>query len=209
MTKQAIQDFARQRSIPYLVHFTRTANLASIIMNGIYPVSRIGEIGVKPVINDEWRLDGHLGGISVSIGHPNYRMFFKLRKDNPDVDWVVLCIKPSVLWTKDCAFCRHNAADARISSQPIGELKTTAAFAGIYEEVEGLTTRADQRLKSHDPTDAQAEILVFDAIEPNLIVGAAFETAAVLEPFKGILGDRQVIVPGTGRGPFSSRNFVR
>jgi len=63
-------------------HFTRANNLPDIIKHGIYPISRIAEIGVTPEINDELRLDGRLDGISLSIAFPNSRMFYKYRQEN-------------------------------------------------------------------------------------------------------------------------------
>lgn len=209
MSKQAIIDFVRAKEIPYLLHFTRTVNLASILQHGLYPVIRAEEIGITPVINDHLRLDGNLGGISISIAHPNYKMFYKLRLDNEGVDWAVLALNPSVLWTKDCGFCRHNAADIRISSQPVPDLKTPAALAGMYEEIEGIAPRAEQRLKPYDPTDPQAEILVFDRIEPDLIIGAAFETEAVRDSLAGLFGGRKLLAQGPRKGFFAARSYVR
>ena len=175
----------------------------------MYPVARACEIGVQPEINDELRLDGHLDGTSVSIGFPNNQMFWKCRKDNEDVAWVVLGLDPSILWKKECAFCRHNAADNAISCIALDELKTFEAFEGMYEEIDGLESRAEQKLKAYDPTDVQAEILVFDVIEPEYILGGAFETVAVKNTYTPLLGNRKVIVKGPCKGYFASRSYVR
>lgn len=209
MPRQAIQTHATEIKVPFLLHFTRAANLPSIMQHGLYPVSRADEIGAAPQINDELRLDGHRDGTSLSIAFPNYRMFWKYRQDNEGVEWVVLAIRPSVLWLKDCAFCRHNAADARISCQPLQQLKTAAAFTGMFDEVEGIQSRQEQRLKTFDPTDGQAEVLVFDVIEPNLITGAVFENAATRDVYQGILGNRKILVNRAGKGCFAARSYVR
>ena len=42
----------------------------------------------------------------------------------------------------------------------------------MFEEIDGLPARSEERLKSFDPTDVQAEVLVFDVIEPAYITGA-------------------------------------
>ncbi|WP_224363387.1 DarT ssDNA thymidine ADP-ribosyltransferase family protein [Hyalangium versicolor] len=209
MSRQAIQARANSINVPYLLHFTRVVNLPSIMQHGLYPVSRVATIGVTPQINDELRLDGHLDGTSLSIAFPNHRMFWKYRHANEEVEWVVLAVDPSVLWLKDCAFCRHNAADARISCQPINQLKTPAAFTGMFEEIEGLKTRQEQRLKPSDPTDEQAEVLVFDVIEPSLIFGAAFENAATRDAYQGSLGNRKILVQRERQGYFAARSYVR
>ena len=209
MPRQTIQAHATEIKGPFLLHFTRAANLPSIMQHGLYPVSRVDEIGATPQINDELRLDGHRDGTSLSIAFPNYRMFWKYRQDNEAVEWVVLAIHPSVLWLKDCAFCRHNAADARISYQPLQQLKTSAAFMGMFDEIEGIQSRQEQRLKTFDPTDGQAEVLVFDVIEPNLIAGAVFENTATRDEYQGILGNRQILVNRAGKGYFAARSYVR
>ncbi|HBP5652867.1 TPA: DUF4433 domain-containing protein [Pseudomonas aeruginosa] len=209
MARNAFHAHATAISVPYLVHFTRVVNLPSIMQHGLYPMSRMDEIGAVPQINDDLRLDGHLGGISLSIGFPNYRMFYRLRQENPCVHWSVLVIDPTVLWVKDCAFCRHNAADARISHQPLGQLKTIEAFVGMYAEIEGLDSRLNQRLRTYDPTDGQAEVLVFDVIEPQFILRAAFEHEAVRLDHEGIFNGRLLETHRTGRGFFAARSFVR
>ena len=208
MLAQVIRAHVKEVEIPYLVHFTRTANLPAIMQNGLYPISRASEIGAAPHINDELRLDGHLDGISLSIGFPNYQMFWKYRQENPDIDWSVLVITPSVLWLKDCAFCKHNAADARISSLPLDTLKTSQALVGMYEEIPGIEPREDQKLKSYDPTDPQAEVLVFDIIEPELILGATFATKATKDEYENLFGERKLRVDGNKRF-FASRGYVR
>ncbi|GGZ37870.1 DarT ssDNA thymidine ADP-ribosyltransferase family protein [Asticcacaulis endophyticus] len=209
MSKQAIQAHAKAIEVPYLLHFTRVANLPSIMQHGLYPISRSNEIGVAPQINDEIRLDGHPDGTSVSIGFPNSQMFYKYRMDCKDVDWTVLVLRPSVLWTKDCAFCRHNAADARISNLHIDVLKASQAFVGMFEEIEDHSPREDQKLKAFDPTDVQAEVLVFDVVEPQDIIGAVFEKAAVRDTYVAHLGDRKTYIHANNKGMFATRGYFR
>lgn len=209
MPRQAIQTHAKAIGVPNLLHFTRAVNLPSIMTHGLYPIARIAEIGATPAVNDELRLDGHRDSTSLSIGFPNSRMFYKYRQDNPGVDWVVLGIHPKVLWTKECAFCRHNAADARISRQDLATLKTAEAFAGVFDEIEGNDSRQQQKLRAYDPTDVQAEVLVFDVVEPDLVIGAVFETEAVKHAHAGHLGTRQILVNSPNKGYFAARSYVR
>ena len=162
MSRHAIQSHCRALEIPYLVHFTRVANLPSIMEHGLYPIDRVHEIGVEPEINDQYRLDGHLDGTSVSIAFPNCQMFYKYRMDDESVEWAVLVLKRSILWRLECAFCRHNAADSRISSLLLDELTDEGTFRGMFDEIDGLPTRAEQKLKPYDPTDVQAEVLVLE-----------------------------------------------
>lgn len=209
MSRQAIQTHATTIQVPYLLHFTRVTNLPSIMAHGLYPISRAHEIGAVPDINDQLRLDGHKDGTSVSIAFPNSLMFYKYRMNTKDVDWAVLILHPSLLWTKDCAFCRHNAADARISGVPLAELKTPEAFAGMFDEIEGHAPREEQKLKSADPTDVQAEVLILDVIEPQYMLGAVFEKAAVRDAYAAHLGERKSYLHANDKGMFASRGYVR
>ncbi len=209
MPRQAIQSHATRLQVPYLLHFTRAVNLPMIIPHGLYPIGRVHEVGAVPAVNDHLRLDGHRNSTSVSIAFPNSQMFFKCRKDYEGVDWAILVLHPAALWTMDCAFCRHNAADARISGQPLAALKTPQAFGGMFEEIEGVLSREDQRLKPYDPTDVQAEVLVFDVIEPRYILGVIFETSAVRDAYTPHLGGRKTYLHANNKGMFASRSYAR
>jgi hypothetical protein len=191
MLRDDIKTFACEIKIPFLIHFTRVGNLSSIMKNGIYPIGRADEIDEKPEINDLYRWDGKRNSTSVSIAFPNAPMFYKYRMGNPDVDWVVLVLDPSIILDKSCAFCRHNAADGRISNLQLSELKTIDAFKGVYDPIEGLESREEQKLKACDPTDVQAEILVFDVIVPKYIAGAVFDKALFGTILYPILGRRR------------------
>ncbi len=209
MSRQAIQASCTALKIPYLVHFTRTINLPSILQHGLYPVGRAYEVGALPQINDQHRLDGHRDSSSLSIGFPNCQMLYKYRKENEAVDWVILLLQPSILWTHDCAFCKHNAADGRISSRPIQELKSQGAFLGMFEEIEGCTIRAEQKLKASDPTDVQAEVLVFGVIEPQLIGGVIFQKESTRAAHAHLLGSRRSNIHPNSKGLFASRKYAR
>ncbi|MDE8740290.1 DarT ssDNA thymidine ADP-ribosyltransferase family protein [Pectobacterium polaris] len=206
---QQIKHIVQQQGITQLVHFTKAENLPSIMKHGIIPISRAKEFGITPATNDQLRLDGHSDGTSLSITFPNHRMFYKYRQENQYVDWVVLGIKPSVLWTKDCAFCRHNAADARISVKTLDDLKLHESLLGMFREIDGYETRDSQKLLTSDPTDEQAEVLVFDVIEPGLISGAAFNSGKARTLYQDLFGEKKIILNAATKGLFGSRSFKR
>lgn len=204
-----IRDFAGSKGIPLLVHFTKAENIASIMQHGILPVSVTLEKGIAALTNDMHRLDYQRDATCVSIAFPNHRMFFKYRQAGEGADWTVLAIRPDVLWQKPCAFCQRNAADALVTAIPIQERMTLAAFSGMYEEIEGERSREEQKLKQFDPTHDQAEVLVFGIIEPELIIGAAFNSEAAKAEYGPLLGGRQVIkLPKNGKF-FGSRSYSR
>jgi hypothetical protein len=205
---ETIRKLVSELKIPFLIHFTRVENLQSIIQHGLWPVARIGEIGVKPQINDQHRIDGHLEATSLSVAFPNYRMFYKYRMENKNTDWVVLGIDPAVLWKKECAFCKHNAADSKITCQSLPALKSAESFKSMFEEIDGRSSRTDQKLKEFYPTDEQAEVLVFEVIEPKYICGVSFDTSKkdLKGSYEKMLGDRQILVSGFY---FHSRSYNR
>ncbi|MEB0079402.1 DarT ssDNA thymidine ADP-ribosyltransferase family protein [Pseudomonas sp. CCI3.2] len=209
MPRRAIQAHSNARGLPYLLHFTRASNLPTVLQHGLYPIGRAREVGLVPQINDQLRLDGHKDSNSVSIGFPNSQMLYKYRMAEPLVDWVILVLHPSILWVKDCAFCKHNAADGRISCCPLPELMTPESLLGMFEEIDGCLPRAEQRLKTSDPTDVQAEVLVFDVIEPQYIVGVIYEKALVRDAHAHLLSDRKPYVHSNNKGMFANRKYAR
>lgn len=209
MSVQAIQAHVTAVQVPYLLHFTRAVNLPSILTHGLYPISRAHEIGATPQVNDQYRWDGHRDGTSLSIGFPNCQMLYKYRMAEPAVDWAILVIHPAAMWMKGCAFCRHNAADGRISGQPLANLMTPEAFVGMYAEIDGVASREEQKLKPFDPTDVQAEVLVFDVIEPQFIVGVIFEKTAIRDVHLPQMAERKNYVHANNKGMFANRKYAR
>jgi hypothetical protein len=166
-----MQDAVKRKGIEYLWHFTKLENVKSIFENGIIPRATLEADGANVAYNDPDRLDGFKNANCLSIGHPNYKMFYSLRQQDPSVEWVVFGVKAEVLWTKDCAFCSTNAANSSVTSVPIELRKGTQAFESIFLPIAGKPTRQDLQLPNSCPTDPQAEVLVFDTIFPNEIVG--------------------------------------
>lgn len=180
----ATEIHCRELDVKFLVHFTQVDNLPSILSHGIHPRGKPRH-NIEPAVNDSLRLDGHTDATSVSISFPNSRMFYKYRVAKLNSAWAILLLDKSILWTKTCAFCKHNAADARITGRTLQELCTPEAFLGMFAETPGLETRAQQRLKPYDPTDVQAEVLVFNIIPAKLIRAIIFESTTAMEKFAG------------------------
>jgi hypothetical protein len=207
--KQQIEFAACLLAIPLLAHFTRACNLASILEHGLCSIDRAKELGIEPHKNDLLRLDGRFDAISLSIAFPNHRMFFKYREKDPSENWAVMLIESAVLWRKKCAFYQRNAADHRIRARPLSDLMSVNAFSSMFEEIDDVPSRQIQGLFDYDPTDSQAEVLVFEPIEPNLIAGVAFDSAQVARAHSRLRGDRHWEVFSQNKGPFSSRDFAR
>ena len=100
------------------------------------------------------------------------------------VEWVVLSIHPSVLWLKDCAFCIENAASNSVRFIPIDQRKGRRAFSQLFENREGWPQREDTGIPMNYTTNPQAEVLVFDVIEPNFIQSVNFKNIHRYNEFK-------------------------
>jgi hypothetical protein len=88
-------------------------------------------------------------------------------------------------------------------------LKTPQSFIDLFAELQGGTARADLNLKSFDPTDVQAEVLVFDVIEPQLIAGVVFDSSATKARYESVIAERKAWVHANNKGLFASRGYVR
>jgi hypothetical protein len=135
-----MKDAVKEKEIEYIWHFTRLSNIDSILRHGLISRHDLENLGMQSDFNDEYRLDCQRNAICCSLGHPNYKMFYSLRQNDPNVRWVVLGIQPSVLWEKDCAFCVSNAASNEVTCIPIEFRKGLAAFNRLFEEIDGKPT---------------------------------------------------------------------
>jgi hypothetical protein len=125
--------------------------------------------------NDPLRLDGQIDHISCSIEYPNYWYFRNAKaKEVLFKDWLVIYIKPEVVWSSANYFVPRNAAAQR------GELLVPGVdgFRNMYSQnVSGARGKVYQRtphMLSCCPTDDQAEVLVPTHIELRHIFGVAF-----------------------------------
>jgi ssDNA thymidine ADP-ribosyltransferase, DarT len=115
-----------------------------------------------PKFNDDLRLDEQPGAICLSISFPNYRMFYKKSKDYQH-DWVVLLLKPSILWELDCKFYRENAASNNSREVNSEERKQPNALREMFGDYEAIQ-RQTLGIPKEYTTNPQAEVLVFDPI---------------------------------------------
>lgn len=166
-----MENKVKSRNIEYVWHFTKIENVDSILTKGLIPRASLEAQNAPVAYNDQYRFDGHKNANCLSIGHPNYKMFYSLRCQNANQSWVVVAFKPEILWLKDCAFCHENAASNNVTAIPINLRKGVAAFERMFAPVEGKPDRATIKLPDDCPTNPQAEILVFDTIEPQYIIG--------------------------------------
>lgn len=162
-----IQEYVVERGINFLMHFTRASNLGSILQRGLVPRDTLIREGHND-FNDQFRYDG-TEAVCLSIGFPNYKMFWGIRQDNKDVDWIVLVIHPAALWMLPCAFCVTNAASASVTAIPLEQRRNLAALQAMYGDW-GDKTRAVLGIPNHYPTNPQAEVLMLNGVPRDYIL---------------------------------------
>jgi len=174
-----IREFCVSRGITKLVHFTRCENLSSILRLGILD-RRTLSLRVpqeKIHINDQKRLDQFLQAISVSISYPNYKLFFRYQKQIGG-SWVVLILKPDILWEFDCAFCSENAAAKNVTSIGIDKRRNPnhlREMFGNFKNHKNTVKRNEISIPNNFTTNPQAEVLVFSSISPKMITEVYFQ----------------------------------
>jgi len=163
-----VQEYAAEIDVKQLVHFTRESSLDSILRRGLITRDTLTLEGFKD-FNDHVRAD-YTHAVCVSIGFPNYKMWFGIKKNNPAVDWVILVIEPTALWELPSAFCSANAALGAVAAIPIAQRQTLRAFQGMYADVPGKE-RVKLKIPSYYPTNPQAEVLMLRGVPRNYIRG--------------------------------------
>ncbi len=188
-----MKELVKKRDIKFVFPFTRLENLKSILENGLKSRQYLEDNESNSIFNDEYRLDGYKESICCSLCHPNYKMFYRLRQENPEQEWVVIGIKKSIIWKKDCAFCVENAASNNVTSIPLVDRKGKRAFKQIFKEDPTKPNRKKLGIQDSCPTNPQAEILVFDDIEPENIFGVVFQSKDRADEYEKLYNDFQFI----------------
>jgi hypothetical protein len=179
-TSAEIQRVCHERGITELVHFTRVQNLIGILQEGLVGRDALKTLKVEDAqVNDHQRMDGYEEAVCLSIGLPNYRMFYRYRRNKPE-DWIVLALKPSLLWELDCAFFWENATSSNAFEVPLMARKQAAALRAMFADTSDAS-RQTLKLPSHYLTDPQAEVLVFEPIPPSCLERVHFHSQYALD----------------------------
>lgn len=165
---EEIKNYATERGIKYLMHFTRAKNLDSILRRGLIPRNTLNNEGYKG-FNDHLRLD-NTHAVCLSIDFPNYKMFHKVKQESVGETWVIVAIQPKALWELDCAFCTENAASARVTAIPLEQRKSLAAMQAMYKD-QPSKPRDLLGIPKHYPTNPQAEVLMLQGVPREYILG--------------------------------------
>lgn len=206
--RQDIEDYCTERQIPYLLHFTQAANIPGIMAHGLMPRASLDDGEIAGISNDDLRLDGRRNYNCLSIAFPNAPMFHRLKQADTAIEWPILVINPSIMSRRNTLFCWKNAACNDFSHAPDEELSSINAFKRLYVEHEEVPSRADQLLKTCDPTHVQAEVMVEGRIPPSAIYAVIFPSVPCINQYRPHIGDRQVVL-SSRRGYYGTRDYYR
>lgn len=177
--KDEIRKEVNDRDIKILWHFTRLENVDSILEYGLIPRNKLAAYQICPQINDHHRYDGHLNATNISISFPNYKLFYFYRVNDPCSSWVLIGLSIDLLWKKECIFCIDNAANQYIKNEYIKSKTGYYGFCRMFQDVEDWPRRTNLDIPPCYPTNPQAEVMVFDIIEPKFIAGLLLEDESI------------------------------
>jgi len=174
---QRISDAARHRDIRFLLHFTLTRNLSSIVQHGILPREVLYPADFTAYAGAQHRLDANDQAVSFSISSASQNIFSAKSRDSRQAEWVMLFIDPSILWTHNCRFCCRNAATREMRDHR-GFLGGPWAFEQMFSDemaptrFKGQSYRAETGIPSFLPTDPDAEVQIIGSVSADQIIGA-------------------------------------
>lgn len=188
--RREIRTIARERGISQLLHFTLLENLPSIVEHGLLSRAELLRRKLDAYAVDEFRLDGRLEGLSLSIERPNWPMLKSMRARSRGSQWVCLGLYADLLWTHACRFCWQNASSGTMRDHR-GWCGGPWAFDRMFDgSIEERTERAPC-----EPTFEDAEVQVLEPIAPTHIFGALVATPAAARRVDAIFRE----TPGIAR----------
>ena len=201
----------KNRSIEYLVHFTPTLNLLSILeQKKLLSRSVLESLDIKQYdildyvkFTDDVRYDDK-SYLNLSISSPNTFLFSKFRdKTSSDmsIKWCVIKIDPKHIYDSETLFSVTNAASSSAKYQ-FGISGDIDKFLMLFSDELNINSRNGVRqivrrgIQNKFPTDLQAEVLIKHSIPEESIISVCFETQNDLAETKAAMSE------------FNTSNFI-
>lgn len=199
---QEFQIEIEKRGIEYLIHFTPTLNLYSILeQERLMSRATLENLDIEQFdimdyakFSDDIRYDDK-NYINLSLSCPNTYLFSKFRQKTSNdftINWCVLTIHPKHIYDSETLFSVTNAASSAAKRQfgISGEIKK---FRQLFSEELNINTFNGNRhivrgsIANKYPTDVQAEVLVKDSIPSESIISVCFQTEEKLAEAKAAM----------------------
>lgn len=188
--QRQIKRIAEFKGIQCLYHFTPAINAESILRHGLVSRQILEDRDLSFCATDQFRLDGRLDAISLSIQYINTEMLLRKVRELGG-DWLIFEIDASVLWTHNCRFCWTNAASSEITNNR-SFLGGPWALERMFDDkpvnmVDRSSFREKYERAPNRPTDEQAEVQVVDPIDPSLIVDVTVRSQLVKRKLEALM----------------------
>lgn len=199
---QEFQSEIENREIEYLIHFTPTLNLYSILeQKKLMSRASLESLDIEQFdildyvqFTDSVRYDDK-NYLNLSLSAPNTFLFSKFRQKTADdftINWCVLKIDPKYIYDSGTLFSVTNAASSAAKRQYgiSGDIKK---FRQLFlEELNINTFNGVRNLKRGNiadkyPTDVQAEILIKDSLSSKSIISVCFQSEEKLAEAKAAM----------------------
>lgn len=192
----------KKRGIEFLIHFTPTINLLSILEhNQLMSRAKLENLDIEQFdvldyvqFTDVVRYDDK-NYINLSLSKPNTLLFSRFRertKGNITINWCILKINPKHIYDLETRFAVTNAASNAAKKQ-FGISGDIKKFNMLFKDQlniktpMGIRTLTRDSIHSKYPTDIQAEVLVKNVIPVDSIISVCFETQEGLAEAKAAL----------------------
>lgn len=156
--------FMEKNDIHYVYHFTPLGNLPSILKHGIVPRQACKNAGIPCEYTDYLRFDGQINASCLSIGFPNYKMFYRKRNEFPKKKWAVIEIDSQIILELACRFYPTNAARNDMCQLQTSEVTGYRGLTKMFARNSCSTACNMWGWQKFYTTDPQAELLVYETI---------------------------------------------
>ena len=158
------------RKIENIYHFSPYENLSGILREGILSREELNNRKRKSAFTDDERWDRREDFICTSLSFPNSKLLRKKEYEHRK-DFLIFSISPEILFMNVCIFCPTNAAKNHPNFKPSGghsfkNLSVNEDFLRLFDKTE---IRNMNNIKNNEPTDIQAEVLIFKKIPIHFI----------------------------------------
>lgn len=193
-----------ERGIEYLIHFTPTLNLYSILeqkqlmSRSILESLNIDQYDILDYVHftDNVRHDDKRY-INLSVSSPNTLLFSKFMDETANdmtINWCILKINPKHIYDFGTLFSVTNAASSSAKDQygisgDIDKFKMLFAEKLSFRTFNGTRNIVRGNILNKYPTDIQAEVLVKETIPSSSIVSVCFKTNHDLAEAKAAMAE--------------------
>jgi len=163
--KNKIREFAYQRNIQRLCHFTQGENLVSIYKHGLLSRNTIKTKNLTSIRLDSSEKILFEDFVYASVSEPNKTM---MESKYSKGAWpVLIIIDPKLMWKQPFFSIPFNSARIEINEYLDNYKQETIGLKAIESIFRGESIREEFNISHSVPTDPASELLFLDPIDPK------------------------------------------